>query len=153
ELGRQVAGRLEPQIERRGLAGLDLRGRLAVEIVADRADGDGVRAGLEPVRREAVAAVLVGDDRDGDDSTGLLGTDYDAFHGAFGRRGDLAGERVGRLREHRWRIDRTDCESSEEREYEAANAHHDLPECLASELFSTTYEQGRPSSLRLQEYV
>src|SRR5437763_1589896 len=80
-------------------SGRGLRGRLAVEIIADRADRDGIRAGLEPRRREAVVAGRVGDDRDRDDRARLPGADHHAFHGAFALGADDAGERVGRLRQ------------------------------------------------------
>jgi hypothetical protein len=69
------------------------------DVVADRADGDVVLARLQPVLREAVAALRVGGDADLDDRARLLGADDDAFHRAFLRGADHAGQRRLALRE------------------------------------------------------
>ena len=66
-----------------------------VEVVADRADAERVLAGRELAGGEAVAALLVAHDRDGDGA--LLGADQHAFHRAFLGGGDLAGQGDGVL--------------------------------------------------------
>ena len=61
--------------------------------VARRAHRDLVFARAEPVGREAVIALVVGDDRDGDGRAFLLGVDQHALHVAFLGRGDGPGQR------------------------------------------------------------
>src|ERR1700724_565095 len=56
------------------------------------------RGGVEPIRREAVSTLRVGDDGDGDGRAHLLGADQHAFHRAFLGRGNLAAERSSGLR-------------------------------------------------------
>jgi hypothetical protein len=72
-------------------------GRL-LEIVADRANSQGICAGLELGGRETVGAVGVAHDGDGDGRVGLLGADQHALHRPFLGRGDLSAERHRALR-------------------------------------------------------
>jgi hypothetical protein len=97
ELGRQVAGLLQLEIGGCRLVGGDLGGALAIEVIARGADLDRIFAGLQPRRREAVAAFLVGDDGGCDGRARLLGGDENAFHRAFLLRRDDARQRRGAL--------------------------------------------------------
>ena len=81
------------------LGGRNLHRLRSVEHVADGADRDGVVAGLQPLGREAVLALVVGHDRGGDGRAVLLDADEHAFHRAFLGRRHRAAERRGlRLR-------------------------------------------------------
>jgi hypothetical protein len=93
KLGGEVLGLLELEIDAGRLAAGNIGRALAVEVIAGGADVDRILAGVKARGRETVAAVLVGDDRDGDRRAGLLGGDQHAFHRPFLVRGDLAGER------------------------------------------------------------
>ena len=97
ELVGEIFGLVQLEIDIGGLLADDVgRGRRG-EVVADGADGERVVAGLEAVFRKGVMALGVGGDADRDDRPVLVGGDDDAFHGAFGLGGDLAGERRRRL--------------------------------------------------------
>ena len=73
-----------------------------VEVVADRPDAERILAGRELAGGEAVAALRVAHDRDGDGA--LLGAHQHAFHRAFLGGGDLAGQGDGAA--GRWRCRR-----------------------------------------------
>ena len=81
----EVPGLDQIQIERCGLplGDVDLRGRRVGQLIADRANPDGIFARFQPVLREAVLALGVADDGDGDGGPGALGADKHAFHRAF----------------------------------------------------------------------
>src|SRR3954454_18644389 len=66
ELFAEVAGLAQLEVGAGGRARRDVGALGAFEVVSDRADLQAVTAGLEPCRREAVAALRVGDDADGD---------------------------------------------------------------------------------------
>ena len=66
QLRDEILDRAELEIGGGGRAGRDVGALRAVELVADRADRDRVAARLEPIGREAVAALLVGNDGDRD---------------------------------------------------------------------------------------
>ena len=66
ELLAEVAGLAQLEVGAGGRARRDVGALGAFEVVSDRADLQAVTAGLEPRRREAVAALRVGDDADGD---------------------------------------------------------------------------------------
>ena len=92
ELLAQVAGLAQLEVGAGGLPRRDIGVFGTFEVISDRANLQAVAAGREPRRREAVAALRVGDDADGDVRTILLGADDHAFHRSFLGRGDLAGE-------------------------------------------------------------
>ena len=90
----EVLGLLERQIVGGGPRP-DLDRLRIVEVVADRADAQRVLAGRKLAGGEAVAALLVAHDRDGDGA--LLGVDQNAFHRAFLGGGDRPGQGDGVL--------------------------------------------------------
>ena len=75
--------------------GRDVDGSGAVELVPDRPNANRVRARLQSVPREAVAPLGVAHHGDGDRRADALGADEHAFHGAFVRRADDAGQSGG----------------------------------------------------------
>jgi hypothetical protein len=93
QLRRQVAGFLKLQIETRHLLAGHGRRRGAVEIVAGRADADGVLAGLQPGFGKAVPAVAIGNDCSRDRGRRFPRADQHPFHRPFFHRRHLAGER------------------------------------------------------------
>ena len=89
------------EIDSRCLACADIRRRLADDVVSDGADADHVGAETRVSRREAIAAVLVTDDGDGDVGAVLLGADQHAFHHAFLGGADLTESAGAALRAQR----------------------------------------------------
>src|SRR5262249_43042440 len=79
----------------RAALGGDLRTDGARQVIACRADGNHVLAGLEPGRREAIDALLVAHHGDGLVRIGFLRADQHPFHDAFLGGGDLSSQRVG----------------------------------------------------------
>ena len=104
ELGRDVAGTAEFHVDGCGGVGGDCGGFRPVKFVADRADAQAILAGFELRGREGEAAVTVTRYRDGNRRAVFLCADEYAFHRAFFRRRDLAGQRARRGRRLRERI-------------------------------------------------
>ncbi len=92
ELAGEIAGLLELDVG--GGRPLGHHGRLGGggDIVADRADREGVVARLQAIFREAEAALRVGGHAGLDDRARLLGAHDHALHGALLVGGDLPGE-------------------------------------------------------------
>jgi hypothetical protein len=93
ELRREVFGLAQLQIGGGGLLRGDVDLLRPIEFIAGRPDAQRISARIEPRRREAVAAVLIADDRDRNRRAGLLGGDQHPLHCAFLGRADLARER------------------------------------------------------------
>ena len=71
----------------------DIGARRRGELIADGADRQRIMSGSEPIGGKAVAAGGVGHDRDGERRAVAPGADQHAFHRAFLRRRDAAGQR------------------------------------------------------------
>src|SRR5262249_9471148 len=83
ELGDEVAGLLELDVGRNGLVGGDVCGRLAVKVITDRPDGQGIRPRNGAVGGEAVAALVVRYRRDRDGGFVSRRRHSDAAHRPF----------------------------------------------------------------------
>ncbi len=75
-----------------GCSGFDIGGGRSRKLIADGADRERVMARGEAVGGEAVTAGRIGDDGDGERRAVALGADQHAFHRAFLRGGDVAGQ-------------------------------------------------------------
>ena len=93
ELPGEIARLAKLQIGGGRLSGGNVCAPGTLKVIPDRPNADGIFARLEPVRREAVAALIIGYDADGDRRPLLLGADDHAFHRPFFGGGDLAGKR------------------------------------------------------------
>ncbi len=83
QLGGEVFGLAQLEVGLGLLAGSDVGRAGAVKIVAGGANLQRVMPRLQPRGREAVTALVVADDRDGDARAVLFGADHHAFHRAF----------------------------------------------------------------------
>ena len=83
------------EVELRGAARFD-RCRCRLEHVPDRAHGDVISAGGEPVLRKTVLPLRVGADRNHDGGARALGADYNAFHFSFLREDSCRSAPPGR---------------------------------------------------------
>src|SRR4051812_41617045 len=77
------------------LAGRDLGGLGAIELIAGGTRLQRVFAGLEPIGGKRKFSLSVGHDADCDRRAFLLGADYHAFHRGFFGRADLTGQSRG----------------------------------------------------------
>ena len=121
ELPGKIPGRAQLDVRRRGLAGRNVGGLRAVEVVADRAGRQRVAPWLEARCREAELPLAVAHHGRGDGRAGPLGADQHALHRAFRRGTDLSGER--RLWRLRLRGSGMDTGASDQRaEYQGKSA-------------------------------
>ncbi len=144
ELGLEILGGAEYEIDRRR-APCGNGGRVwAVEVIAHGANAQGVEARIEPARGEAVPAGGVGDHANGDRGALPLRGDHHALHRAFGFGCDLPGQGIVRLgsgdgaytqRRHRQDGDDYCCACEDSQESTAAR-HLGLP------VFSGTGRSG-----------